>query len=344
MSFSILQQINDKKSKINFFSDAQNILLLNGTAWVNFKITKKNNPPHHLIAKMKPKKFAKKKFLSYHDETEVVWKAPDGERLFDLKEFLKGKALLMIGRTQNKEVKGTVRRDCFGIHLTVMNLNRTLKPKHIHKKGLQISLDKVFSDQRSITNNINNALVTGRHGNIVVMIVNNLNKAILLMITFSPNGTKVLTRSHAEADLMVRGWSHGKCFELKASPGSRFVYLCSYPRQILVYQIQHERKIIQRKNYVFEDRVIRPTPKMSGYLSHIFCYSEHKLIVVMNFRKKSEVKLMVFTYNEEKSRFVRSKVKNSADFDFRGQIKFYRKNGRVYFFDQKQSIYRLTLS
>ena len=296
---------------------------------------------HHLVVKMSPKKIVKKKHPSCQYEAEVAWRAPDLDEVFALKEFLKGKALLIIRKRLKKEIEEESRAEPQSLHLTVMNLHRTLKPKQIHKKGIQIDLDQTFSDQRSVVN-INSALVTGKHGNIVILMVNNLRKAILRMLTFSPNGTKVLTRSDAKAN--IGGWSCLPHFDLKASPGSRFVYLCSLNREIFVYEILNERKILLRDKYFFEDWALRSSRSMSGYLSHIFCYSEDKLIVLINYSNEPDVKFMVFTFDEEKGKLVRGRVKNWVDFDFRGQIKFYQKNGRVYFFDQKQSIYRLTLS
>ena len=335
-----------------FFLDVQNIVHLNGTAWVNFKVfkklkkkSKKKKFQNSLIVKMNPKQYDLKTNPEIQYETEVGWKSQKNEQVFAIKEFLNGKALVLIRKKNIKEKNFRTEASYISLQFSVMTLNRTHKPKYISKTGILIGKGKANSDRRSITD-IDNVLVTGQHGNIVILLIKNQDQTRLEMLTFCPFGAKVLIRSQAKVDL--KSWAFNK-MEMKATPGSRFVYLCASIGHLWAFEIIYERELVLRAKYSFEQNSMRiPHPMagcLRGYLSHIFCYSEDRVIVLQKFDKRPGIKFMVFTYKEDMGELVRTEVKNADDFIFRGEVKFYRKNdGKVYFFDQKESIYTLSMS
>ena len=321
----------------NFCSKGiQNIIHINKTAWVNFTNFKKI-PQFSTIVTMTPKQFSKGSGSQY--ETDLVWQSPYFEMVYALKAFLHGKSILLI-RKKYKDLDAAKTNE-FCVHFTVMNLRFTRKPGHVKNRGIIFSSGEANSGKRFI-HNIYDAKVTGKHGNMVVMFHSIHKKLLVLLLVFSRNGAKLLAKSRQEADPPIEERFHYH-YELACSPESRFVYLMGNKGDLFAYEILHERSIVLRAKYSFEHKMMRPKGLMVGQLSHIFCYSEKRVILLMNFGDKYDLKFMVFTYKEDKQGLVKSKVKNGDGFGFRGDVTFYRRNGRIYFCNLKESVYRLTL-
>ena len=280
---------------------------------------------------MKPKQFNKNS--SYQYETEVVWESPDHELVWRTKKFLNGKAILFIRRiTLPKEVSEPM--DFRRLQFTVMRLNKTQKPKYVAKTGIQLGTGEHGSWKRCFTGLVDVA-VTGEQGNIVIMWFTHYKMHFLLMLTFDRNGTKIVARSKAGMKVSGRG-------ELKVSPDSKFVFFFS-GHVVWTYKIVNGRSIEHAGRIGFTKEILRPKPSMIGTLTHIFPYENNKVIVLLSFGFKHDLKFMVFSYKKGKIDMVENKVKNADAFTFRGEVKFYRKNGKIYFYDQKEGIYRLTL-
>ena len=158
----------------------------------------------------------------------------------------------------------------------------------------------------------------------------------MLALAFNRRGDKILTRCKTPLKA-----THGG--ELRASQDSKWIHFITGGHVIYTYVILNGRSLDLRCRYIFKQKELRPKPLMIGTLTHIFPYKDSKVIGLLDYGKKHDLKFMVFSYKEGKIDTFRHKVKNVDAFTFRGEVKFYRKNDKIYFYDQKGAIYRLTL-
>ena len=280
---------------------------------------------------MKPKDFNSLK-PSFRFKTEVAWKSPNGDLVCDARQFLNGKAILFIRKKRITEAGSRVY--LIRLHFTVMMLGRTQKPKYVKNTGVQLGTGKAGSGEKDITR-FQKAIVTGKRGNIVIVRCGKERKNMLLVLNFSSDGTKILAKSSTPIKVMYQG-------EIKASADSRFVFFFS-GNAVWTYKIVNERSIELGGRYIFGEKVLRPKGSIIGELTHIFPYKDNKVIVLLSFGLKDDLKFIVLSYKEGKIDMVKNKVKNVDAFNFKGDVKFYRKNDKIYFYDQKDDIYRLTL-
>ena len=319
-----------------FPQKVQNIVLLNNTAWVNFKPLPERGNSLIFKIRLKSKKDTEKS-LSCQYEVEEAWKRVKNDQVLALKHFLNGKALLLV------RIKSVLLYSPPTYELTTMILKHHNKPKYVINTGIKIQTSKGYSRPKSITE-VLDVLVTGRHGNLVILRVSKIQKRWLMLFAFSPNGAKILSRSHAEVSTFDSIYD---TLEVRAGPDSRLLYLFASCGHLLVYEILHERYLALRTKYALKQKIMSrygiPTISMIN-LEHIFCYSEKQIIVLMRFKDSPRsLKLFVLTYDEEKRRVERNAVENAQELKFDGDIKLYRKNGKVYFYDLKQSVFNLTL-
>ena len=178
-------------------------------------------------------------------------------------------------------------------------------------------------------------IIAGKHGNIVIA---RINLTRLIMLVFSRDGKKLLTRSFVEIKMKFKN-SAGE-HHLEMSPGGRFVFVGHEDGSILAFEIVQERFLKLKAGYNFTRRILTE----EGKLTHIFCYKERKLIGLINLGRKLHLKFLVFGLDEEKGALRPMKVKGAEEFAYKGNVRFYRKGGKVYFRNhQKEGACRLIL-
>ena len=321
-------------SYLNVLVDARNIIYLNGSIWLNQHKLFKNKPEMSAIARIKPKA---QRGTSSKYETEIEGRYPQ-EMIYAMKPFLNGKALMILRRKDitKAEAIGT----SYLFQMTVMNLDRTTKLKYVRKKTLVLGSGDGPSGKIFFTNIYSQVTVTGKHGNILILYYSGRAHGLrLMLLNFSKFGDKLLSRY--DCPVVVEKKSN---YLTKASPDSRFLYVCVTRGMLGVFEIMHERSLVFKAKYEFAQSIVNPPLDGEPDLRAIFCYNDKKLIVLLDTkRKKEDLKFLVYTYKEDKEELLRSKVKNADKFTFRGDISFYRKKGKIYFFDQKKSVFRLNL-
>ena len=258
--------------------------------------------------------------------------------VYAMKSFLNGKALMLL-RRKDITRKGFDTDKCYSYELTVMNLDRTINFYHIIHKSIVFGSGHSQSGKNYIKRLFSSVEVAGKHGNILIFhYTGRADSHRLMMLTFSRFGNKLLSSTDC-SDVL-----HIKSYHLtRASPDSKYLYVCASRGRLAVFEIMHERFLAFRARYHLPESLMRPPGRREANISHIFCYEENKLILLLDTSKKEVLKFMVFSYKEDKGAFVKTKVKNADKFTFKGELSLYRKNGQIYFFDQKARVYQLSL-
>ena len=213
----------------------------------------------------------------------------------------------------------------------------------VTKDGFRLS-NQLQGDQQGIIKQINQVYVTGKHGNIILL---RFNSVYMMVLTFSPNGTKKLL-SRSIANLGMTKNHIWRTFWMKqTSPDSKFLFIVHTYDTIHVKKFTEDHRLEHRAEWRTPVNLRRngrweniPT---TGTFKQICCYSETRLIALISFfGRRYYQKLYALDYSDEDRSFSFYPISDKC-FTNSSERRLYRLDGKVYMNNGKNDVFRIEI-
>ena len=293
-----------------------------GAAYVNLKSK---------IAKLVKTKSEKKKVYNY--QAEIVWEARPNEELHTLRSFLNGKAVLMVKKVYTDPES----HKTFDIRLSLLETSSKTGKTRGRKDGLQLHSSNENSELGAITE-VWDVTIAGKDGNIIAL---GINQHKIMLLHFSRNGKKLLSKSVSEIDFShYERKPHTYQMELRLSPSSRYLVVSYNGNRLCPYKIAFQRYLEPGTQHAY------PKKYMPEPVKDLIWYDDGHLVVFLYDPKKKAVEIRLYTFYKGKGgSLAQTSIKQGYDLELKKNFRFYRleKDGKIYFFDQKVGVYALTI-
>ena len=218
-----------------------------------------------------------------------------------------------------------------------------------NNNGFELSRDLPGQEGKILA--INDAYVTGKHENIIILRVNTVK---LLVLAFSPKGTKKLLKRSISGILKSndpRLCLHSFWFR-ESSPGSKFLFIVSKHDVLDVMKITEDHRLEHRASWTLPPHLRTECRSgfgmpLSGAFRQVCCYSETRLLALISICKNMNslpcLKLFVLDYCD-RDRSVLFYPASEELFSLSAERTLYRQNGEVFMKDEEDKVFRIELS
>ena len=184
---------------------------------------------------------------------------------------------------------------------------------------------------------ISQLLVAGKDENLVILLSNQ--SRLLTLLNFSKRRRKLLSKFSVKPPKEITSnTEYGSTrLDLKADPGSRYLFLFSAPRTIAIMEIQNNTFLGLKSLHRISMATLPPRRARRSISCQFYAHYLDEQLGLSLYLVRVDARLLVFAYNATKERLVEVRSPPCGEDRVFEEAVFYRRGGSTFFYGGEES-------